>query len=280
MALSRQPSYFSERGFSVLHASGPRSAQPHHPHFHAEYLICLQLRGTEACHVTGKLHHFSPGDLVLINPLQVHTGNTQNSDEVEYLGLYIDPELLTEVAHELAPKSRHQPEFTAVQVASDPTVSRGFAALLDRFRHPDDGGERETLVHNLLGHVLRHYSNLLQPRLLPTTRVHNRAISRAVAYLRDRDLGDRSRLDLDELAAVAGLSKYHFLRQFRAVVGMTPGAYVRTLKLCHAANLLRKSPTSIAAVARTVGFSDHASFTRAFSRHVGMTPSSYKCLHR
>lgn len=282
MRRTRQPSYFSERGFSLLHAHGPRSALSLHPHFHAEYLICLQLRGTEACHVTGRLHHFSPGDLVLINPLQVHTGNTTGALELEYVSLYIDPDRLIEVAREVTPASCHQPEFTDIQIHNDPVVRRRICALLEHCRtgERDREATREALVHELLGHVLENYSNLHEPRLLPTNRVHNRAISQAVGFLRSRDLQDTSSLDLDDLAAVAGLSKYHFLRQFRAVVGITPGAYLRTLKLCHAASLLRKSPTTIAAVARSVGFSDQRSFTRAFSRQVGMTPSNYRRLHR
>lgn len=280
-----QPSYFSDRGYVVFHAQGPRSAESLHPHFHAEYLLCLQVHGSEACHVTGKLHHFAPGDLVLINPLQVHTGNTQGTAELEYISLYIDPELLREIARGVTPTSEHQPEFTNIQIPSDPVVRAKFAALLQRCQthvsgEPDSYGEREALIHELIGHVLIHYSNLSEPRLLPTNRVRNRNVSRAIAFLHSRNPSDTKRLDLHALAAIAGLSKYHFLRQFRAAVGMTPGAYVRTLKLCHAAQMLRKSPTSISTVARAIGFCDHASFTRAFSRHLGMTPSRYQRLHR
>ena len=85
-------------------------------------------------------------------------------------------------------------------------------------------------------------------------------------------------MTLDELAEVAGLSKYHFLRQFSQAVGMTPGAYLRTLRLCQAARKLRSSELPILEIALSVGFADHPSFSRAFARHMGMTPSEYQKL--
>jgi transcriptional regulator GlxA family with amidase domain len=85
-------------------------------------------------------------------------------------------------------------------------------------------------------------------------------------------------VSLEELAEIAELSKFHFLRQFSQVVGMTPGAYLRTLRLCHAARKLRTTEMPILDVALSVGFADHPSFSRAFARHMGMTPSEYQKL--
>ena len=86
-------------------------------------------------------------------------------------------------------------------------------------------------------------------------------------------------MNLDELAAIAELSKYHFLRQFAQTVGMTPGAYLRSLRLCEAARRLRVSDRPILDIALSVGFADHPSFSRAFARYMGMTPSTYQRLN-
>ncbi|MBK8238503.1 MAG: helix-turn-helix transcriptional regulator [Deltaproteobacteria bacterium] len=68
------------------------------------------------------------------------------------------------------------------------------------------------------------------------------------------------------------------MRQFDQVVGMTPGAFLRTLRLCHAARMLRTSDTPIVDIAVSIGFADHPSFSRAFARAMGLTPSDYRRL--
>jgi AraC-like DNA-binding protein len=125
--------------------------------------------------------------------------------------------------------------------------------------------------------AFEEFSNLRQPMLRSTNRVGHRKIARSVEYIRSLDK-NATNPTLEQLAEVAGLSKYHFLRQFSQVVGMTPGAYLRTLRLCHAARKLRTTDMPILEVALSVGFADHPSFSRAFARYMGMTPSEYQRL--
>ncbi len=312
MRLDLAASFYGGRGFSLYHAFGSQSRVPLSPHFHDEYLISAQLRGREHCHVAGKLHQFSAGDVVLINPQQVHTGNTEGED-IEYLSLYIDRRLVNELAEELrAPTTA--PEFTAIKASDQPALVQELVGLLELLRSrdqavlyplsssPSEGDvdilsrrlglathpardtvtelEIQTALHRVLTHAFEELSNLRHPRLRSTNRIPHRKIARAVEYLRSLGAGDRqaAELDLDDLAAVAGLSKYHFLRQFNQVVGMTPGAYLRTLRLCHAGRLLRTTDLPILDIALSVGFADHPSFSRAFARHMGMTPSEYRKL--
>ena len=61
---------------------------------------------------------------------------------------------------------------------------------------------------------------------------------------------------------------------------MTPGAYLRTLRLCHGARLLRETDEPVMDVARRVGFADHPAFTRAFVRAMGTTPTRYRTANR
>ncbi|RMG97900.1 MAG: AraC family transcriptional regulator [Deltaproteobacteria bacterium] len=137
----------------------------------------------------------------------------------------------------------------------------------------------EEALHRVLADAFASFSNLRHPRLLSTRRVGHRHIARAVDYIRELSrVGRLETVTLDELANVAGLSKYHFLREFDRYVGMTPGGYLRTMRLCHAARLLRTTDRSIAEIAQTVGFADHPSFSRAFRRAFGMPPSAYRAL--
>ncbi|KIA62703.1 toxin-antitoxin system, toxin component [Nocardia vulneris] len=96
---------------------------------------------------------------------------------------------------------------------------------------------------------------------------------------RARDLADRryaDPLDLDELAAAAGVSKYHFLRAFAAVYGLTPAAYLTERRIERAQDLLRATNLTVTEVCMLVGYSSLGSFSSKFRKLVGVTPSEYQ----
>jgi AraC-like DNA-binding protein len=96
---------------------------------------------------------------------------------------------------------------------------------------------------------------------------------------RARDHADRSyagALTLEEMAAVACLSKYHFLRLFRATYGMTPMEYVSKRRIERAQDLLRATNLTVTEVCFAVGFSSLGSFSSRFRSVVGETPSEFQ----
>ncbi|NUR82314.1 MAG: helix-turn-helix transcriptional regulator [Dermatophilaceae bacterium] len=96
---------------------------------------------------------------------------------------------------------------------------------------------------------------------------------------RARDLADREYarpLDLDRLAAEACLSKWHFLRLFRATYGLTPAEYVSRRRIERAQDLLRATNLTVTEVCFAVGYSSVGSFSSRFRAVVGETPSSFQ----
>jgi AraC-like DNA-binding protein len=96
---------------------------------------------------------------------------------------------------------------------------------------------------------------------------------------RARDLIDRDYaepLDLDALASIAGLSKYHFLRCFAEAYGTTPAAYLAERRIERAQDLLRATNLTVTEVCMLVGYSSLGSFSTRFRRLVGVTPSEYQ----
>ncbi len=83
-------------------------------------------------------------------------------------------------------------------------------------------------------------------------------------------------LSLDALAARSGWSPFHFHRAFRRVTGETPKQYTHRRRLERAAATLITGADPIVRVARAAGFGSHEVFTRAFRRHFGLTPASYR----
>jgi AraC-like DNA-binding protein len=97
--------------------------------------------------------------------------------------------------------------------------------------------------------------------------------------LRAKDLADAryfEPLEVDDLAAAAGLSKAHFSREFRRTFGESPYVYLQTRRLERAAALLRNTDHSVAEVCLEVGLQGVGSFTTSFKRMYGMTPTAYR----
>jgi AraC-like DNA-binding protein len=97
--------------------------------------------------------------------------------------------------------------------------------------------------------------------------------------LRAKDLADAryfEALEVDDLAAAAGLSKAHFSREFRRAFGESPHAYLLTRRLERAAALLRDTDRSVADICLSVGLRSIGSFTTSFSRTFGLSPTAYR----
>ena len=87
------------------------------------------------------------------------------------------------------------------------------------------------------------------------------------------------RIDLAAAAARAGLSPYHFLRSFKAVLGVSPHQFLVRTRLRVAANrLLDKQDVSVTAIALEVGFEDLSNFVRTFHRAAGISPGAFRKL--
>ena len=109
---------------------------------------------------------------------------------------------------------------------------------------------------------------------VPLSRPHtDDKIRKAEDYLQahfDRDMA------IDALAARAGMSPRNFIRRFKAATGRVPGAYVQTLRIAAAKDMLEDGAGSIQAVAERIGYEDLAFFRGLFKRHTGMTPGEYR----
>ena len=83
-------------------------------------------------------------------------------------------------------------------------------------------------------------------------------------------------IDLEDAAAQAGISPFHFLRLFSDVLGVTPHQYLLRSRLRHAARRLADDDSPITDIAYDVGFSDLSNFVRTFRRAAGASPLKFR----
>lgn len=93
------------------------------------------------------------------------------------------------------------------------------------------------------------------------------------AYMEDHICED---IALDDLAAVAGLSRFHFSRAFKTATGETPRRYIMARRVERVQELLTATQMTITEIAYACGFSSSQHLATVFCKHVGATPSAYR----
>jgi AraC-like DNA-binding protein len=107
------------------------------------------------------------------------------------------------------------------------------------------------------------------------------ATSPAIVLVREHiDRHYAKPLTIAELAGQAGISRFHFIRAFRAAVGATPHRYLRGRRIERAAELLVTTGIPITEVCDRVGFQSLGSFSSLFKKATGETPSAYRAKRR
>jgi len=97
---------------------------------------------------------------------------------------------------------------------------------------------------------------------------------KCVADYVEEHIGDD--IPLATLSELARLSPYHFCRSFKRSFGMPPHKYHAACRIERAKQLLSNRELSVTAIALKVGFGETSSFTAAFHRLTGLTPSRYR----
>lgn len=103
------------------------------------------------------------------------------------------------------------------------------------------------------------------------------AVEQAVRIIRERYAEP---LSLDDIARAVLVSKFHLLRVFRQVTGVTPGRFLSAVRISEAKRLLQNSDLAVAVISSMVGYDSTGSFTSRFTESVGIPPTQYRQLSR
>jgi AraC family transcriptional regulator len=192
---------------------------------------------------------------------------------IRVLILAFEPWYLERIAAELGTPLHFTPEMIQRKLEmNDPATM-----LLRQLAGEMDAGAGATFLADSLARAIAVYllRNLLRlPLPKPQPVAPPTAVLRAVALMRSR-LAES--ISLEELAKAAGLSPFHFARQFKAATGHPPHDYHIRLRIDRAQELLRTRGRewNLAAIANECGFADQSHFSRQFKRVVGVTPGDY-----
>ena len=108
-----------------------------------------------------------------------------------------------------------------------------------------------------------------------TVAAYETAVVRAIGHMKEHLAAP---LDLDELARIAAMSKFHLVRIFDEITGTTPHHFLSCLRVQRAKELLLKTDSSITDVCMEVGYNSLGSFSKTFSELVGVGPQEFRAL--
>ncbi|MGF1696209.1 AraC family transcriptional regulator [Vibrio lamellibrachiae] len=238
-------------------------------HAHEEYSIGLTLQGRQDFFCRNAFHKSPPGGVMLFNPEDVHDGHSGVEQNLEYVMLYIHPDEITPVFQTLGytSKSTLRLEHT---LFDDPILRHQVWSMSTLLRSPKYTQiEYESRLYLLAQTMVRHHGSL--DLSAPRSRTDTLLI-RAKDYIM-ANLGND--ISIDRIAAAANMSKYHFIRMFRAQFGITPHQYVLSCRINHARKgLLTGLSATQAAIGS--GFADASHLNRNFKQVFGMTPKQFQ----
>jgi AraC-like DNA-binding protein len=136
-----------------------------------------------------------------------------------------------------------------------------------------------------------------EPAALQLATARLRQLLLHAAWLAGRSMGPRSRLDvaalqgfmqshlheslsLEQLAAQAGMEKFHFAKTFRRLTGQSPLQHFQHLRMTRACEWLDAGEEGVGEIAQRLGYADAPYFSRQFRLVIGMSPSAYRALKR
>lgn len=237
-------------------------------HTHDQFGIGVIARGAQGSASGRGPVEAGPGDVITVNPGEVHDGWPIGDAGRAWRMLYIDPPVLAEAAADLMRSG--EAEFHHPAATAPATAARFLAAFHSLTAQATTAGQattaaplaREERLTVLLADLL---GGLLVPAGRPTIPP---GIARARTAIDDDPAAAH---DLAGLAALAGTGRFQLIRSFTRATGFTPHAYVLERRVQLARRLITTG-TPLAEAAAAAGFADQSHMTRHMTRRLGATP--------
>ncbi len=235
-------------------------------HTHDQFGIGVILRGAQKSASGRGTVEAEAGDVITVNPGEVHDGSPLGESGRAWRMLYFDPAALAGPIHALTEGCAGGAELS-YPAMRDPGSAARFLSLFRAMTDPHGGYSEIERRENLL---------LLLTRLIDhRDREQRPGVPKGIERARMRIDDDPSTpLSLGELAAIGGVSQFQLVRGFSKATGLTPHAYLVQRRLQTARKMIAEGAT-LADTAQAAGFADQSHMTRLFVRTYGMSPGLY-----
>jgi AraC-like DNA-binding protein len=235
-------------------------------HMHDYYVIGFVRKGAQTFWYRGETHQTNSSGLIFLNPGEAHTGKAAGANGFEYHAFYPTLTHMQTMLEELG-RPPGLPFFTEARV-DDQHLSHLVETFHQALLENPSKLERESRFIQVLSYMLQRHADI---RVATSIKKEPKAVRKAREYLEDNYDQD---ISLQTLADAVGLSRYYFLRVFHKTAGLPPHAYLESIRIRKAQQLINKGEP-LAQIAYMTGFSHQSHFTNRFKYHIGVTPGQY-----
>ena len=247
-------------------------------HFHEFDKLVILISGKVDYTVEGTTYRLEPWDILLVRHHMIHKAAIDLSVPYERIIIYLD----SAYVERFAPEAGLMDCFAAAEKRRY-CLMRPDAGSVERLkdalhRLEDTQGDELFGAQLLRGTMLVQLLVLINRIMLSDNSNKNDAaepdgkIAPALSYINENLTRE---LNIDDMAAMCFMSRYHFMRLFKAQTGCTVHNYIRQKRLVLAARLIREGMSASAAAAEC-GFSDYSAFHRAFTKTFRVSPGKIK----
>jgi AraC family transcriptional regulator len=246
------------------------TAGPNHPSFeeqHSQTSIAVVVNGTFQYRTSTGRELMTPGSLLLGNAGDSFACGHQHGVGDRCISFHYSDELRDDFQLKEGRRCFHVPRIPPIRSVS-PLVA--VVSMLPR-------GDMDHAMFQEIAFRVFEQATYLQHGLAGRQRASDpNSLARVTRVLRSIEATPEASHELSEMAAMARLSPYHFLRCFDELTGTTPRQYLLRMRLRRAALRLKKENTKVIDIALDCGFRDVSNFNRAFRAEFGESPRSYR----
>ncbi len=214
-------------------------------------------------------------DTLTLTPAMTACDWRWSGDPLEILDVYIPFELLQTAWCEYFGGKASELNFSPKLRLDDPALLFLMKSLFHTLRQPQRKARilYEIATQHLIVALLNSSAPAISSPKWARGTLSARALRKVLAYI-EENLAEEIRLDM--IAELAGVSRFHFLRQFKASVGQTPHRYIMQRRMVRARDLLLSSDVPVTEVAIHCGFGDASHFADRFRDTYNVSPTQFR----
>ena len=239
-------------------------------HAHEEYSLGVTLQGRQDFFCQNAFHKSSSGNVLLFNPEDVHDGHSGGEQALKYKMLYVHPDEFRPLFRSLGYQQNSVLRLNQPMV-DNPILRHQILRLSSTLQQSNYSKmEFESGLFQIAQSLVVMSGNF------DLGTQNSKRVDKLLLRARDYILASlEHNISIDDIANVANMSKFHFIRQFRQQFGITPHQYVLSCRVNLARRII-ESGKSLNQAAFEAGFADDSHLNRHFKRIYGLTPKRFQ----
>ncbi len=242
-------------------------------HNHLEFEILLITSGEPIVEVNDKAYHLKAGDMIFINPLEIHSVKLSNSLPSSLECICFDASLIADkkIAEDIKSERLHIKHFVSSDDENIEVLRENFKNIIKAYESESKYADMEitAYVSLIFAHLLKNsitYKGFEKSK-------NARFCAKVIAYISENYSEDITSADV---AFALSYNQSYFCRNFKNNFGKSFSDYLNMYRLSLSRKFLQEEKATVIEIAHRCGFNSHAYFSKCFKKHFGVSPSVYK----